>query len=185
MDTPLEHMEGNSHFFDYKDFFVAFCNEQHYVDFVFRPHPLCLLNFLQLGELTSRDLSQMEMEYENSLNMNLDKSEAYQDTFLTSDILVSDISSMMFEYFVTGKPIVYTHRIDDFNEFGRKLSEGFYWVKNSKELKQTLEMLISGNDPLRGKRKDLMKEVLIMPEGGSGLYIEDTLNDFNFDMRGQ
>jgi hypothetical protein len=171
--------EGNCHFFDYKDFLMLFCKEHQDIDFIFRPHPLCLQNFLRTGELTESDLKQMEMDFDNSLNMTLDRTGEYHDTFLTSDILVSDVSSMMLEYFGTGKPIVYTHRIDVFNELGRKLSEGFYWVNNSTELKITMEMLIAGNDPLRKKRKELMAEVLFMPQGGSGLYIKEIIrSDF-------
>lgn len=169
--------EGNCHFFDYKDFFFLFCKEHQNVDFTFRPHPLCLQNFLQTGELTESDLKLMEIDFQESRNMNLDREADYHDTFFTSDILVSDTSSMMLEYFGTGKPIVYTHRIDVFNELGRKLAEGFYWVNNATELKATLEMLISGNDPLRDKRKELAAEVLFLPKEGSGSYIRKLIRE--------
>jgi CDP-glycerol glycerophosphotransferase (TagB/SpsB family) len=119
----------------------------------------------------------MEMDFEESRNMNLDREADYHVTFFTSDILVSDTSSMMLEYFGTGKPIVYTHRIDVFNELGRKLAEGFYWVNNATELKATLEMLISGNDPLRDKRKELAAEVLFLPKEGSGSYIRKLIRE--------
>ena len=172
--------EGNCHLFDYKDFFVSYCKENQNVDFIFRPHPLCLQNFLNTGELSQKDLSLLEMQYDQSLNMILDKSAEYKDTFLTSDILVSDISSMLLEYLGTGKPIIYTHRINVFNELGMKLSEGLYWVNNVMELKKTIDMLISGNDPLLIKRKQLMSEILYMPNGGSGLAIKDVIKtDFN------
>jgi hypothetical protein len=171
--------ESNSHFFDYKDFFVEFCRQHNDVDFVFRPHPLCLQNFLQTGELTAAELERMEQAYRASSNMALDRSGDYQDTFLTSDVLVSDISSMLLEYFATGKPIIYTHRVDAFNEFGRKLAEGFYWVRNAAELDRTLAMLTSGNDPLREKRQELVKLLLFLPEGGAGLKITEILrSDF-------
>jgi len=108
---------------------------------------------LKTGELTEQELARLEMQYSNSLNMTLDRNGEYQDTFLTSDFLISDVSSMLVKYLATGKPVVYTHRVDVFNELGRKLSEGFYWVINSVELKENLEMLISDNDPLHEKLK--------------------------------
>jgi CDP-glycerol glycerophosphotransferase (TagB/SpsB family) len=107
--------------------------------------------------------------------MSLDETGDYIDTFIASDVLVSDISSMLLEYFVTGKPIIYTHRVDTFNELGRKLSEGFYWVENSTELQETLDMLMGGNDPLKFKREELIREHFYMPEGGAGVMIKDTL----------
>jgi CDP-glycerol glycerophosphotransferase (TagB/SpsB family) len=107
--------------------------------------------------------------------MAIDRSGDYQSTFLTSDVLVSDTSSMLIEYLLTEKPIVYTHRIDLFNELGRSLSEGFYWARNATELTSTLEMLIAGKDPLRDKRKQLIKTLLFTPEGGSGPRIKEAL----------
>lgn len=168
-------LEGNCHFFDYKDYFVDYCKKHQDVDFVFRPHPLCLGNFLKTGELSEHDLQRIKLEYGNSSNMSLDETGDYIDTFIASDVLVSDISSMLLEYFVTGKPIIYTHRVDTFNELGRKLSEGFYWVENSTELQETLDMLMGGNDPLKFKREELIREHFYMPEGGAGVMIKDTL----------
>jgi hypothetical protein len=167
--------EGNCHFFDYKDYFVDFCSKHHNVDFIFRPHPLCLQNFIKTGELSASKLEQMESKYKKSSNMALDRTGEYQDTFLTSDILISDISSMLLEYFATGKPIIYTHRINVFNELGNKLSEGFYWVRNSIELTETLEMLLSGTDPLKEKREGLIKSILFLPDGGAGLKIKEAI----------
>ena len=164
--------EGTCHFFDYKDFFENFSADHLLeVDFAFRPHPLCLQNFLKTGELSSEQLDLLESAYNRSPNRVIDKAGDYQATFLTSDILVSDISSMMLEYFVTGKPIVYTHSIDQFNIFGAALSKGFYWVRNEAELKSTLEMLLSGNDPLRVVREEIIKTELFKADGGAGLQI--------------
>ena len=168
--------ENNCHFFDYRDFFIEFCRRNGEVDFAFRPHPLCLQHFIKTGELTPAQLECLEETYRTSPNMVLDRGADYQDTFRTSDILVSDISSLMLEYFATGKPIVYTHRVDAFNELGQKLAEGFYWVRTAAELEQTLSMLISGKDPLREKRQELMKLLLFLPEGGAGLKVTEILH---------
>ena len=131
------------------------------MDFIFRPHPLSFENFLKTGQLSLSELDLMGSVYQKSLNMVIDKGGGYEDTFVTSDILVSDMSTILFEYFATGKPIIYTHRVDHFNEFGKKLSEGFYWVKNSSELNNTLEMLISGHDPLKVKREEIRRLIFL------------------------
>jgi CDP-glycerol glycerophosphotransferase (TagB/SpsB family) len=92
---------------------------------------------------------------------------------MTSDILISDFSSMMVEYFATGKPIIYTHRTNLFNEYGIMLSEGLYWVQNIRELDETISMLLSGKDPLRKRREELMNVLFFMPEGGAGRLIKE------------
>jgi len=176
--TPRWHTsEGNCHFFDYKQFFIDFCMSHQFVDFIFRPHPLSLQNFVKTGELSLRELELMESLYENSSNMTIDKDGGYADTFMTSDILVSDMSTILFEYFATGKPIIYTHRVDHFNELGKKLSEGFYWATNTSELNTTLEMLISGNDPLKVKRDEIRKSLMFVKDGGAGPFIKETIRD--------
>lgn len=172
--------EGNCHFFDYKDYFVELCEHYPELDFVFRPHPLCLQNFQKTGEMTDDQQKNMERIYQNSVNMAIDRGGDYQDTLLTTDILVSDVCSLMFEFLATGKPIVYTHRVDAFNEIGRKLADAFYWVGNRTELDETLAMLIRGEDPMRPKRIELMESLLFLPPGGAGLRIKDSLKrDFS------
>lgn len=178
--TPRWHSaEGNCHFFDYKQFFVEYCTSHQNVDFIFRPHPLSLQNFIKTGELSLGELKSMESVYELSSNMIIDKGGGYEDTFLTSDILVSDMSTILFEYFATGKPIIYTHRVDHFNDFGKKLSKGFYWVTNATELNNTLEMLVSGHDPLKTKREEIRDSLYFVPDKGSGQFIKDAIfNDY-------
>jgi hypothetical protein len=167
--------EGTCHFFDYKDYFSEFCKTHQAVDFVFRPHPLCFQNFLKTGEMSVEELESMKASYENSANMVIDSIPCYEDTFLTSDFLISDHSSMLVEYIATGKPIIYTHRVDLFNEYGRSLSKGMYWVKTTKELDKTISMLLSGEDPLREKRAELINSLLFMPKDGSGRLITEYL----------
>lgn len=167
--------EGTCHFFDYKDYFVEFCKKHLDVDFVFRPHPLFFQNFIKTGEMNADDQNKMKHEYKISSNMAIDETESYEDTFMTSDILISDYSSMIIDYFVTGKPIIYTHRKNEFNEYALALSAGIYWVRNIKELDETIIMLLSGTDPLSKKRKDLISRLFFMPEGGAGLTIKKCL----------
>ncbi|MDD2365364.1 MAG: CDP-glycerol glycerophosphotransferase family protein [Desulfuromonadaceae bacterium] len=171
--------EGNCHFFDYKQFFIDYCNDHRNIDFIFRPHPLSLQNFLKTGELSPSDLENMESAYRNSSNMSIETNSGYEDSFVTSDFLVSDMSTILFEYFATGKPVIYTHRVDHFNEFGKQMSEGFYWVKNSTELHDVLEMLLSGQDPLKSRREEIRQSLMYIPAGGAGLLIKDAIrNDY-------
>ena len=172
--------EGICHFFDYKDVLASFCSEHHEVDFVLRPHPLCFQNFVDSGEMSEPEIVRMENEYRESPNMVIDKAGDYQDTFLTSSILVSDLSSMILEYLATGRPIVYTHRIDLFNDLGNELAKGVYWVRNSTELCETLEMLLQGEDPLHEKRQELIESILVSPSGGAALRVKERITiDFH------
>lgn len=171
--------EGTCTFFDYHEFLFRLFDGNLDLEFAFRPHPLCFSNFLKTGELDAESLGKLRLDYEASPNMVIDESGDYHQTFLTSDILISDISSMMLEFFAMGKPIIYTHKIDQFNELGRELAKGLYLVNNEDELKATLEMLLSGEDPLKQTRLEIMQTILHMPMDGAGMKIKDILwSDF-------
>lgn len=181
--TPRWNTSDNCcHFFDYKDFFPRFCAKHTKIDFTFRPHPLCFDNFITTGELSEEDLGSMTRQYEHSPNQLIDQSADYQGTFSTCDILVSDVSSMMLEFFATGKPIIYTHSQNTFNAFGEALSQGFYWVENKQELEHRLEQLILGNDPLREKRQEILASLVYLPEGGAGHQIKQCLRSDFFSL---
>ena len=165
--------EGNCCFFDYKDSFVKYCKKNTDVDFVFRPHPQAFLNWIAIGELSEKQAAEYKKIYSELPNARIDDTEEYLTTFYSSDCMVTDVSSIVAEYFLTGKPVIYCHKKDCFNEFSRKLSEGFYWVRNWEELEKILQMLRSGEDPLKEKRQQLIKENFYIPENGAGEIIKE------------
>lgn len=169
--------DGVCHFFDYKDFFQQYFGNRPDASFVFRPHPLCLQNFVATGEMSSADQHLMLAAYDASPNMLLDRSGGYHDTFMTSDMIVTDLSSMLLEYFATGKPVIYTHRENQFNPLGERLAAGCYWVRNQQELQSTLDMLMDGDDPMRAQRLDIIKKAFHFPDGGAGAGIGRMLLD--------
>ena len=103
----------------------------------------------------------------------IDKEKDYRKGFEWSDCLIADMTSLMGDYFLTGKPIIYCHRSDNLSAAGRHLAEGFYWVRCWEELKNTLEMLASGEDPLYEKRQEIIREHYFLPKEGAGYLIKE------------
>ena len=64
--------------------------------------------------------------------------------FRTSDWLITDCNSFLYEYLPTNKPVI--HLINDksvgHNEYGQKLISGYYPAKNIEETNQLLEQLL-------------------------------------------
>lgn len=167
--------EGDCHFFTYKDKWTQYCEVHQDIDFIFRPHPQAFISWQATGEFSEEQLEKYKNQYNKHNNMHIDCSREYLNTFYSSDCLVSDISSMMWEYFLTGKPIIYCHRKDCFNTYSRKLAEGFYWVRNWGELSSTLEMLKNGEDPLYEKRQRLINALYYIPTKGAGKAIAEVI----------
>jgi len=150
---------GGSNFFKYKDKFVDFAkkNQNSYV--LLRPHPLAFENFLNTGLMTSQELDAYKDSYKQSINASIDEEKDYLSTFWKSDVLVSDISSILVEYFMTGKPIIYCVGSSGFNKFTSQMAQGFYWANNWEDIEGILKELSQGNDPLKKKREELKQQL--------------------------
>lgn len=167
--------ENNCHFFDYKDKLIEYVKSNQDIDFIFRPHPQAFLEWNATGEFTEKEASEYKQKYELIKNAKIDTQQDYFSTFYSSDLLITDISSIIVDYYLTEKPIIYCHRTNHFNDFGLKISEGFYWVKNWEDLKNTIEMLKSGDDPLKEIRKKIIKDCFYINSQGAGYTIKELI----------
>lgn len=172
--------EGNCNFFRYKDKILAYA-DMHIedVELLFRPHPQMWKEFITSGEMPEAEQQAYRAEYEKRPNTFIDTQKDYTQMIYASDVVVADATSMLAEYFLTGKPIIYCHyQRDDFLELGAQLAQGYYIANNWEEVEAYLEMLRHGFDPLRSRRKKIQQEVLPVSDGMSaGEHIRDFLKE--------
>lgn len=149
--------ENNCHFFKYKDKLMDFCDNNTDVDFVFRPHPQSWIEWEKTGEFSSHKKVEFYNEYEKRKNMSIDETGEYLTSFYSSNCLLTDTSSIVLEYFLTGNPIIYCYNnsVYDFTKEG--IGEGFYWAESWDDVYKYLIDLKNGIDPLKNKRMELIK----------------------------
>ncbi len=149
--------EGTCSFLELKDLFLDLAKDHSEVKYIFRPHPL-------MANEMRRENKQVWDDYiarfEDIPNAELDDNPDYTFSFTESTVLVSDISSMMFEYMLTEKPVIYMYKKDVLSSFAQLLSDGLYTVYSASELKEKLEILRDGIDPIQQTRANLMNSVL-------------------------
>lgn len=167
----LDEKLGGSNFFNYKKFFFDFAAKHQNSEFMLRPHPLAFDNFLKTGQMTAEEIARYKQTCEKMPNVQLDTRKEYLDSFATADILVSDMSGVVVDFAVTGKPIIYCSPNQVFNQSCEKLKESYYIVHNQQELEETLEMLLSGKDPKKEERLQAVNEVLGICDGKNGARI--------------
>lgn len=167
--------EQNCHFFDYKDKLLDYVKMHEDVDFIFRAHPQTFTNFHSTGEFTQEEADIYKAKFNEIKNAKIDTQKEYLSTFYDSDVLLADVSSVISDYFLTGKPIIYCHKTNHFNDTWQKIAkDGFYWVRNWQELQNTLEMLRKKNDPLKEKRLQIIKDNFYFPKQ-AGISIKDAI----------
>ena len=121
-----------------------------------RPHPLMWDHFQKKGRITQDQLAKIRMCW-NEMGIEEDSNASIEDTFRSTDILLSDISSIVPMFFLSGKPIILCPPEIDYSILYETLIPGIYVANNWEELKAHLDMLLSGKDPLKEKRREIIE----------------------------
>lgn len=151
---------GGSHFNEYRDIFIMLKDIYPDSELTFRPHPL-LFEELILKSIMSRK----EIEtYLNSLtknNIRYDASASLFNTLSNTDILITDYSSIIIQFFITGRPIIYCESKNiKLNNVYLKLFDGMYIAKNEEDILKFMKDLKNGNDYLFDKRQQIIRDYL-------------------------
>ena len=139
---------GGSNFFNYKDVIIEFAKEYQDILFIIRPHPLMFGNFIKTGEMSEQEVDKFKSYCNQQNNIILDESKEYANTFWNSDMLISDVSSIVPEYFITKKPIIYCHSNINYKytEFADDMIHTCYEAFNEADLKKFVTDLINDSD---------------------------------------
>ncbi len=162
--TPRWNMDpglGGSSFMRYKDSMLQWAASHPDRDLVFRPHPLAREGIVGGGYMTEEDWESCLEAFRQGVNTSLDLTQTYYDLMWSSDVLISDVSSMVMDYLLTGHPVIYCRTPgpgapSDAPCFAiRDLLPGLYVAGDFGEVESILEQLHRGEDPKRQNRIDL------------------------------
>ena len=167
--------EDNCFFFDFKDRFLEYIDNHDEVSLIFRPHPQAFLEWNATGEMKEDEAKLYKSEYKKRKNAKIDENVDYLNTFKETDCFVTDMTSLMAEYIMTGKPVIYCHKTDSFTNAGREIAKSFYWVTNYEEMVEKLEMIRNGIDPLKEKRERIRNNLMGGNKRSAGYYIKEII----------
>ena len=115
-------------------------------------------------------------EFESYSNAEIDLNASYIDSFRKATVLVSDMSSLLPEFLLTKKPVIYYHKINQFNIFGQHLLDAYYICQSWNEVNNVLLELRQGNDPRASKREQIINKYFCF-EPKSSVLIKKCLKD--------
>lgn len=150
---------GGSNFINFKDKVLELPRECSNISLTFRPHPMTFEHFVSVGRITRQEVKEYLAQYDNN-KMIYDNGGSYERTFWNSDVLLTDISSIIVEYFLTGKPIIYCDTGAVPNKIYEEMMKTFYVVKTWEEAKAIVLKLEKGIDPLKNERKNKISELM-------------------------
>lgn len=163
MWTPrwtIDEKLGGSNFLKYyKDMFSYFINNNNY-SFVFRPHPLLFSNFIDKGIIKIEEKNEIMELFNNSNNSFHDTTSDYLNTFYHCDVLICDNSSIIIEYFFTGKPFIFCYNDSKIflNDMMNKMLECNYVAHSFDEIIGHLNNITNGNDTKKELREQYLDE---------------------------
>lgn len=166
---------GGSHFLEYKDKFVELGKNTD-GKVVLRPHPLAFSNYVSKGYMTEAEVE----SYKTSLKENgiiLDPNKMISDTFADTDILITDISSVVMMFFLTGKPIIFCKSDEQMVPDFERITEGMYLADSWEEVLEHYNNLKHGNDYLYEKRAKIAEDILNDVKDSSDKILEELLKD--------
>lgn len=152
---------GGSNFFTFKDFWIDYCKEHREVDLLIRPHPLMFSHFEQTGELTKEAALDYKKLISESENIALDEEKEYAANFWNTDVLVTDYSSIVPEFFLTEKPLIFCKKnmelplLDNMKD----ILKASYVVETAEELYDCLEELRQGKDTKKDIRIEMKQKL--------------------------
>ena len=155
--------DGTS-FFKYKDNLLSFFEKHKDLKLIIRPHPNMFENFINKGLMTVEEIDLFYKRIADMNNVTMDDNMDYLMTFEVTDALIADMSSIVYEFYLTGKPIIYCGNPSHYNKETKKMMEYAYRVSSWGKLKRNIEMLACGIDENNDKRKrDIKKTFLTLP----------------------
>ncbi len=173
----FEDMYGGTTFFAYKDKILSLKTKIPDINLILRPHPLTFKNALRLGKMTERDIE----EYKNSVKKHgasFDTNEMVGDTFRQTGILITDYSSIILEFFLSGKPVIYCAKTNiSFSEIYKQIFQGFYIAENWEQVETIVQKLLKGEDDLKTVRMNIIENIKKQHIGATERIINFLIND--------
>lgn len=155
----LEGWLGFCTFFQNYHQIIKFAQDNPSVEIVFRPHPALYEVMVSQNRMTKEQVDWFNTQLSSLPNCYLDEGAEYIHLFKQSDILVTDGVGFLFEYLLTGKPIIHTDSKVNcgFNDYYKQIEPAWYKAYEFDDVGKLIAQLRSGDDPLKHTRQELVK----------------------------
>lgn len=165
--------ENNCHFFKYKEKLFELVDNHGDIDLLFRPHPQAFLEYICNKEMTKEEVDEYVEAYKSRNNAEIDFEKDYLPQFRSSNCLISDLTSLVSEYLMTGNPVIYCKNDQSICDIDGEWTKGLYFARTWEEVEKYIFDLKLGIDPLREDRIKYANNNFYFNPLGAGFYIKE------------
>ena len=168
---------GGSHFFEFKDDILKLSNQFPKISITIRPHPLAFQNYVAEGLMTLNEVQEY-MEKAKQHGIEFDKNKNIEDTFSNTGVLITDISSIIYTYFMSTKPIIFCNTDIELSPSFKALMKGMYIAESWIDVIGFYKELKSGNDYLAIERKHIAERLREANKSSAKKILDILANEF-------
>lgn len=168
---------GGSHFLEYRSVFFKIKKLYPEVKVTLRPHPLMWDYLKREGFMSENEIENYKKKMDNE-GLEIDSVRFFEESMRDKTILITDISSIIPEYFLTGRPIIYCPAQMPLNSFYCNILEGTYVANTEDEMLSHLSSLIQGEDYMKEERERIIKENFEYLDSATKNIIETIYADY-------
>jgi len=175
--------DGYSTFLRWRDFLLEEFARRTDLAFVVRPHPIFFAALEHRGIMTRSELDGFVQRCVAAGNIRLDRSASYFPVLAAGDALISDCSSIQFEFGISGKPVCYLHNPNgpiahlDYELDLDFVRQHQVWATGEAAIRAFLDRVAAGADTGReGRAADVRRRMGVRP-GGAGVAIKQALEE--------
>ena len=150
---------GGSHFLEYKDHIFELTADFGATEVIIRPHPMSFDNYIRMGLMTEEQVAAYKQRVEDTSNVCFDDNKNIEDTFENIGVLITDVSSIVFPFFLTGKPIIFCNTEIPLSPAFEALLKGIYVADSWEDICTIYSQIVSGNDYLKDVRMEMVDTI--------------------------
>ena len=175
--------DGYSTFLRWRDFIPEEFARRQDLAFVIRPHPTFFSALEQRGTYTREEMSQFFLRCEQAGNIRLDRAPSYYPVLAAADALISDASSVLLEFGISGKPVCYLHNPDgpvahaDYELDLDYLRQHMSWATTEVQIRDFLDRVAAGAETGGAARIEELRRRMGVRPGGVGPEIKRVLEE--------
>lgn len=146
------------------------------ITLLWRPHPLLQATIEAINKEALTEYNSIIEKAEKTGKIYIDKSADPLDAIMVSDALVSDYSSIVVQYYLTGKPVYSLDGNKTYRDTGIVIFDYYdaYLKSEGFTLDDFVSMVLSGDDIRRNLRKEKLKKYPELIDGMAGKRIHES-----------
>ena len=132
---------------------------------------------LSKGLMTDDEISEYLLLLD-SLSVKYDKDLPLEESLKRTDVLITDYSTLIIQFYLTGRPIIYCESCIEMNGIFQKIKKGMYIVNDVNDFINEVDKLSDNNDCLKKERVKIIRSDFSIHKNATSNILKMIKNDY-------